>query len=65
MYIAKNRSGPDGMVFPMFMDTRSVDLKVLPQTTASQAVMVPSSKDQSEILKERYKTFREQQKKGT
>jgi replicative DNA helicase len=65
MYVAKNRNGPDGMVFPMFIDTRSVVLKVLSQTAASQAVMVPSSKDQSEILKERYKTFREQQKKGT
>ena len=63
MFIAKNRSGPDGMVFPMFIDTRSVSLKVLPKTAASQAALVPSSKDQSEILKERYKSFREQQKK--
>ena len=66
MFIAKNRSGPDGMVFPMFIDTRSVTLKVLPKTAASQAALVPSSKDQSQILKERYKSFREnQKKKGT
>jgi replicative DNA helicase len=63
MFIAKNRSGPDGMVFPMFIDTRSVTLKVLQQTAASQAALVPTSKDQGEVLRERYKNFREQQKK--
>ena len=64
MFIAKNRNGPDGMVFPMYIDTRSVDLKVLSQTAASQAALVPSSRDQAEVLKERYKNFRKQQKKG-
>ena len=63
MFVAKNRSGPDGMVFPMFIDTRSVTLKVLQQTAASQAALVPTSKDQSEVLKERYKNFRANQKK--
>ena len=63
MFIAKNRNGPDGMVFPMFIDTKSVDLKVLKQTSQTQASTVPSSKDQSQILKERYKNFRAQQKK--
>lgn len=63
MFIAKNRNGPDGMVFPMFIDTKSVDLKVLKQTSQTQASTVPSSKDQSQILKERYKNFKAQQKK--
>jgi len=66
MFVAKNRNGPDGMVFPMFIDTRSVDLKVLKQTSVTQNVSVPTSKDQSQVLKERYKNFRQQQnrKKG-
>ena len=64
MFVAKNRNGPDGMVFPMFIDTKSVDLKVLKQTAVTQTASVPTSKDQSQILRERYKNFRAQQKKG-
>ena len=33
MFIAKNRNGPDGMVFPIFMDTSNVNIKILPNTT--------------------------------
>ena len=31
LFIAKNRNGPDGLVFPMFIDTSAVQLKVLGQ----------------------------------
>lgn len=64
MFVAKNRNGPDGMVFPMFIDTKSVDLKVLKQTSVTQTASVPTSKDQSQVLRERYKNFRANQKKG-
>ena len=30
MFVAKNRNGPDGMVYPMNMDTSKVCLEVLP-----------------------------------
>ena len=31
MFVAKNRNGPDGLVFPIFMDTSNVQIKVLPK----------------------------------
>ena len=34
IFIAKNRNGPDGMVFPIFMDTSNVNIKILPRPTA-------------------------------
>ena len=34
MFIAKNRNGPDGMVYPIFMDTSNVNIKILPNTPA-------------------------------
>ena len=35
-FIAKNRNGPDGLVFPIFMDTKNVKIKVLPQEGGRQ-----------------------------
>jgi len=36
MFIAKNRNGPDGMVYNIFMDTSNVSIKIMPpQTTSS------------------------------
>ncbi|RLI70629.1 hypothetical protein DRO91_06550, partial [Candidatus Heimdallarchaeota archaeon] len=32
IFIAKNRNGIDGIVFPIFMDASNVDIKVLPQS---------------------------------
>jgi len=34
LFIAKNRNGPDGMVFPIFMDTSNVNIKILPNTSS-------------------------------
>ncbi len=31
IFIAKNRNGPDGIVFPIFMDTSNVKIDVLPE----------------------------------
>ena len=31
IFIAKNRNGIDGIVYPIFMDAANVDIKVLPQ----------------------------------
>lgn len=62
MYIAKNRNGPDGMVYDMYMDPSCVDIKVLPkaatQTHSSSPIannVVPTSiKSQQELLKNKY-----------
>jgi len=57
-YIAKNRNGPDGIVFPIFMDTKNVKIKVLPQTNGATQTVVKTAKEQAETLKEKYKNFK-------
>ena len=32
VFIAKNRNGPDGLIFPIFMSTNNITIKVLPTT---------------------------------
>ena len=60
IFVAKNRNGPDGLVFPISMQTANVQIDVLAPTGEEPSVI--SAKDQSEILKEKYKKFRKQQK---
>lgn len=43
-YIAKNRNGPDGIEFPVFMDTRYVKIKVIPKNTLNPAAPVAATK---------------------
>jgi replicative DNA helicase len=62
-YVAKNRNGPDGLVFPIFMDTANVKIKVLQQTTETvQDILVKSAKDQEKALKDKYRSFKKEQK---
>jgi len=35
LFIAKNRNGPDGMVYNIFMDTSNVNIRILPQPTTN------------------------------
>jgi len=35
MFIAKNRNGPDGMVYNIFMDTSNVNIKIMPPQTTT------------------------------
>lgn len=58
MFVAKNRNGPDGLIYPIFMDTSNVCVKVLQQTEETDNIMQKSSKDTLQDLKERYKEFR-------
>ena len=60
IFVAKNRNGPDGLVFPISMHTANVQIEVLQPTGDEPRVI--SSRDQSEVLKEKYKKFRKQQK---
>ena len=59
IFIAKNRNGPDGLVYPIFMDTSNVRIKVLPQTNETiEDIVEKSAKKQMEKLKEKYKEFK-------
>jgi len=59
MYVAKNRNGPDGMVYPIFMDTSNVSIKVLPSTGQTVGEINKNAvKRQQERIKEIYKDNR-------
>ena len=72
MFIAKNRNGPDGMVYDLFMDTSNVCIKILakPVVSAGSAPQVVTSpvaidmKGQKEILKNKYDKFRKLRSKA-
>jgi RecA/RadA recombinase len=59
MFIAKNRNGPDGLIYPIFMDTSCVKIKVLPSdgTTLEQS-MIKTAAAQKEDLQKKYREFR-------
>ena len=59
LFIAKNRNGPDGLIFPIFMDTSNVKIKVLEQLDESiEEIAAQSAKDQFKDLQEKYKKHR-------
>ena len=62
VFIAKNRNGPDGIIYPIFMDTSNVSIKILPPQTDEtlNASLAPSSKEQSQHLFDKYKKFKTQ-----
>jgi len=62
IYIAKNRNGPDGLVYPIFMDTSSVLIKVLPSTQTVKEVIDDATKRQRIRIKEIYKDNRKDKK---
>jgi replicative DNA helicase len=71
IFIAKNRNGPDGMVYPIFMDTSNVKIKILPKTPVvstqghTQVVTAPVALDpaaQKELLAEKYNKLRGKRK---
>ena len=57
IFIAKNRNGPDGVMFPLLMDTASVKIKVLEPQAEDEFIEV-SMKKQKQNLVEKYKKFR-------
>ena len=63
LFVAKNRNGPDGLVFPINMQTANVHIEILSPTGVEQSML--TSKEQSEVLKEKYKKFRQKQKNNT
>ena len=57
LFVAKNRNGPDGLVFPLFMDTSNVNIKVL-EPTADNTLVEVSVRKQKENLVQKYKKFK-------
>ena len=57
-FIAKNRSGPDGLVYPIFMDTSIVKIDVLPPIETFGEIKKNALKKQERSLKEKYQKFR-------
>ena len=54
VFIAKNRNGPDGLIFPIFMDPSRGKIKVLNQTSETIGDIVEkSSKERLENLKQK------------
>ena len=65
IFVAKNRNGPDGLVYPIFMDTSNVSIKVLSPTGESvNDIIQKSSKERLENLKEKYALYKTRRKKG-
>jgi replicative DNA helicase len=60
VFVAKNRFGPDGIIYPAKMDLSRVKIDVLPSTGETIGeVQVNAAKQQSEKLKEKYKKYKE------
>jgi len=57
-FIAKNRNGPDGLVFPIFMDTSNVSIKALERSEHTEDKPEQSSKSTLSYLKDKYATSR-------
>ena len=60
MFVAKNRNGPDGIVYPIFMDTANIKIDVLSATgETADEINQNAAKKQHETLREKYKKFRD------
>ena len=56
IFVAKNRNGPDGLVFPIFADWSNVCLKVLePQNETMADAIEESTTSTVNFLKKKYK----------
>ena len=65
VFVAKNRNGPDGLVYPIFMDTSNVKIKVLPPTGETpSSIAADSAKQQAQTLKDKYKKYKKQRKEN-
>jgi len=65
IFIAKNRNGPDGMIYPIFMDPSNVNIKILPknnsQTQNGKVPLNPVTLNpsmQKELLQRKYQQLK-------
>ena len=56
VFIAKNRHGPDGLIYEIYMDTSRVKIEVLEETSA------PTAKEQGEKIKNIYKNMKKEKR---
>ena len=64
LFVAKNRNGVDGLVYPIFMDPGNVKIKVFEQTDETvDEIREKSSKERADALKDKYKSFRKQERR--
>ena len=64
IFVAKNRNGPDGLIYPIFMDTSNVKIKVMPKLEESiEELETKSSMQEAKELREKYKKFRQERNK--
>ena len=63
-FVAKNRFGPDGLVYPIEMVTKNVHIDVKSMNISGDEVVTTAvtAKEQSDILKEKYKKFRKKKR---
>jgi hypothetical protein len=61
IFIAKNRNGPDGIIYPIFMDTASVKIQILPKahmptmtTGVATSPVALGVKQQQQLLRDKY-----------
>jgi replicative DNA helicase len=59
IFVAKNRNGPDGIIFPISMDTSNVSIRVSASTGETPAqVIETSAKEQAQALKDKYREYK-------
>jgi len=62
LFVAKNRIGPDGLIYPIFMDPSNVKIDVLPQIETFSEIKKNALKKQEQSLQDKYKKFRKGKK---
>ncbi len=64
MFVAKNRNGIDGIVYPMEIDTAKVHMRVLPPDEHStiDAVVMKTKQEQDEHLRKKYQKFKQERR---
>jgi hypothetical protein len=62
IFVAKNRNGPDGQIFPIFMSTNNITIKVLPSTGETIGEVEKDAKKRQE--QKLVKLYKKNNKKG-
>ena len=62
IFVAKNRNGPDGQIFPIFMSTDNITIKVLPSTGETIGEVEKDAKKRQE--QKLVKLYKKNNKKG-
>ena len=60
MFVAKNRNGPDGLIFSMHMDTSCVKLQVIDKTEIGNLMPASNPADLDQKLRDKWKIQRKQ-----